>query len=94
MSRAVRLMIRGRVQAVGYRAWTVDQAIRLGLRGWVRNRADGAVEAVAVGDAAAVQHLIDACRQGPSLARVSAVDVQPVDATEAGSAGFVQRPTA
>ena len=93
MSRAVRLVIRGRVQMVGYRAWTVGEAIRLGLSGWVRNRADGTVEAVAGGDAAAVEQFIAACRQGPAAARVTAVDVSPADPGDLGNAGFDQRPT-
>ena len=93
MSRTVRLTIRGRVQAVGYRAWAADEARRLGLDGWVRNRADGTVEAVAAGDAAAVERFIAACRSGPSLARVTAVDVVTADAAEAGAGGFEYRPT-
>ena len=93
MSRAVRLMIRGRVQAVGYRQWAVSEAIRLGLAGWVRNRVDGTVEAVASGDAAAVEQFVAACRQGPSLARVTAIDVAPADPGDVGGAGFEHRPT-
>jgi acylphosphatase len=93
MSRAVRLVIRGRVQAVGYRAWTVNEAIRLGLTGWVRNRVDGTVEAVAVGGDAAIEQFIAACRHGPSAARVTAVDVSHADPADLGGAGFAQRPT-
>jgi acylphosphatase len=94
MSRAVRLVIRGRVQAVGYRQWAVSEAIRLGLTGWVRNRVDGTVEAVAAGDDAAIEQFIAACRHGPSLARVTAVDVSPADPGDLGGAGFEHRPTA
>jgi acylphosphatase len=91
--RAVRLIIRGRVQAVGYRAWAADEARRLGLDGWVRNRADGTVEALAAGDDAAVERFIAACRSGPALARVTAVDVGPADPAEVGVGGFAHRPT-
>ena len=97
MSRAVRLVIRGRVQAVGYRQWAVAEAVRLGLTGWVRNRVDGTVEAVAAGDDAAVDGFVAACRHGPTLARVTAVDVAPADPSDlsgaGGNAGFNHRPT-
>jgi acylphosphatase len=91
--RGVRLTIRGRVQGVGYRAWATDTARALGLAGWVRNRTDGTVEAVAAGDDAAVERFIDACRNGPRVARVTAVDAAPVDPVEAGGPGFDYRPT-
>ena len=54
-------------------------AQRLGLKGWVRNRSDGSVEALVVGDDDAVGKMIEACRRGPTLAKVDAVDVEPVD---------------
>jgi acylphosphatase len=91
--RAVHLTIRGRVQAVGYRAWAVEAARRLGLDGWVRNRADGTVEAVAAGDAAAVEAFVAACRSGPALARVTGVEPTEVDPAQAGTGGFEPRPT-
>jgi acylphosphatase len=52
---------------------------RLGLAGWVRNRRDGAVEALIVGNEAAVGETIEACRRGPSLARIEGIDVDPID---------------
>jgi acylphosphatase len=91
--RAVRLTIRGRVQGVGYRLWAADEASRLGLEGWVRNRVDGTVEALAVGDDAAVERFVAACRAGPHLARVTAVEVGAADPAEAGGHGFQARPT-
>ncbi|MCC7272994.1 MAG: acylphosphatase, partial [Alphaproteobacteria bacterium] len=65
---AARLRIAGRVQGVWYRAWTVETAQALGLRGWVRNRADGSVEALLIGPAAAVDAMAARCRQGPPKA--------------------------
>ena len=66
---------------------------RLGLSGWVRNRSDGSVEALIVGDEAAVGTMIEACRRGPAMARVDAVDVEPVD-LDVLPEGFTQLPTA
>ncbi len=71
------VVIRGRVQGVGYRAWTADEARRRGLQGWVRNRCDGSVEAVFSGPEDVVADMLAACRRGPSLARVDAVDASP-----------------
>jgi acylphosphatase len=90
---AVRLSILGRVQGVWYRAWTVREAEARGLRGWVRNRRDGSVEAVLVGPAAAVEAMIEACRKGPPAARVDEVLVTDTAPTDVG-AGFEQLPTA
>ena len=69
-----RVMIRGRVQGVGFRAWTEREARRRVLEGWVRNLRDGSVEAVFAGPPEAVATMIEACRHGPSLARVEAVE--------------------
>jgi acylphosphatase len=70
--KAVRhVVIRGRVQGVGYRAFVEAAARRRGLAGWVRNRRDGTVEAVFAGDPEVVLTMIDACRRGPPGARVS-----------------------
>lgn len=65
--------VEGRVQGVGFRYWTRGQARALGLRGWVRNLPDGAVEVVAAGPSVAVTSLEALLRQGPSAARVEAV---------------------
>ena len=93
MALQARLTISGRVQGVGYRDWTIRTAQRLGLTGWVRNRMDGAVEALIVGDDRAVGTMIDACRQGPPAARVDNVDIEPVD-LDILPQGFTQLPTA
>jgi acylphosphatase len=71
---AKRLVIRGQVQAVGFRDWMTARATVLGLSGWVRNRDDGAVEALVAGDPAAVEELLRACRRGPRLARVTSIE--------------------
>jgi acylphosphatase len=68
------VLVRGRVQGVGFRAWTEYTALTRGLRGWVRNRRDGCVEAVFIGPEEAVVAMIEECRTGPGGARVDAVD--------------------
>src|SRR5882672_10774373 len=74
MSAVVRhVRVRGRVQGVGYRAWVDHEARARGLEGWVRNLRDGSVEAVLAGAEDVVAAMIAACRRGPSLARVDAV---------------------
>ena len=73
--RAVGAIVRGRVQGVGYRAWTEQQATALGLDGWVRNRRDGTVEAQIVGPDAGVDMLLTRLHQGPPGSRVEAVEV-------------------
>jgi acylphosphatase len=68
-----RVLIHGRVQGVGYRAWVDHEARRLGLQGWVRNRRDGSVEAVFEGAEKIVFDMIASCRKGPSSSRVDEV---------------------
>jgi len=80
------VIIRGRVQGVGYRAWAEYEALTLGLGGFVRNRRDGTVEAVFAGPAAAVAAMVEACRRGPPGARVTAVDI-----SEAGPEAIARR---
>ena len=77
--RAVHVRITGHVQGVGYRAWTVDEARRRGLSGWVRNLGDGDVEAVFSGPKADVDDMIATCRRGPSSARVDHVMVEAAE---------------
>jgi len=71
----VHLVIQGRVQGVGFRYFVLRRAQALGLHGWVRNRADGAVETEAEGGRPALDDFVDAMRQGPPAARVIHVDV-------------------
>lgn len=72
--RSVRVRISGEVQGVGYRAWTVRRASAFGLSGWVRNLPDGGVEAVFSGSTESVSEMIAACREGPRMASVRAVE--------------------
>jgi acylphosphatase len=83
--------ISGRVQNVWYRYWTTKEAGARGLRGWVRNRRDGTVEALVIGPAEAVEAMIDACRDGPPDAHVTGI-VEALDADD-GSEGFRELPT-
>ena len=91
--KTVRLKIFGQVQGVFYRAWTVGEAAKRGLDGWVRNRSDGSVEAVISGPPAKVDELVAACRIGPPRAQVNRIDVGEVDESEARGPGFRQVPT-
>jgi acylphosphatase len=86
------VVIRGRVQGVGFRYAAVDAAERHRVAGWVRNRNDGAVEALVQGDAESVSAMIEWCRRGPSAARVMSVDV--AEAAPEPLTGFMLRPTA
>lgn len=72
--RAVLLRVRGVVQGVGYRASLRREARRLGLQGWVRNRADGSVEAHVQGSHAQVSALLAWAGRGPPAARVEGLD--------------------
>jgi acylphosphatase len=78
------VIVRGRVQGVGYRAFVEDEAACRGVSGWVRNRRDGSVEAVFSGLSAAVDGMIDACRRGPYGAHVDAIDEREARADELG----------
>jgi acylphosphatase len=77
--RALRLIIEGRVQGVGFRAWMVDVANTAGVDGWVRNRRDGTVEALVAGEPAAVERVLAKTRAGPPMSRVTAVREEPAD---------------
>ncbi len=74
--------IRGRVQGVGYRAWTEYTALERGLQGWVRNRRDGSVEALFAGEQDAVAGMVEACHEGPRGSRVEAIDQRDGTAAE------------
>jgi acylphosphatase len=71
-----RLMIRGVVQKIGFRVWVEREALALGLKGWVRNRLDGAVEVLLAGPPPAVAQMIERCWKGPPLAKVDTIDIE------------------
>jgi acylphosphatase len=81
------VMFHGRVQGVGFRAFVEDAASERRLEGWVRNRRNGAVEAVLSGEAADVDAVIEACRKGPPSARVDRVDQREATPGELGLRG-------
>jgi acylphosphatase len=85
------LIVTGAVQGVGYRQFLRQNAIKLGCTGWVRNRADGTVEAVINGTSNAVAQLLEKARHGPRFARVDAI---AVTSAEGSFAQFEIRPTA
>jgi acylphosphatase len=72
----VHLLVSGRVQGVAFRAYTEEEAQRLGVRGWVRNLPDGRVELEGEGERDAVEALVAWCRHGPPAARVDGVEVE------------------
>lgn len=74
------VIVRGRVQGVGFRMWVEDMAHEQALEGWVRNRRDGAVEALFAGPEDRVEAMIAACRNGPPSARVETVEVMEGEA--------------
>ena len=81
-----RALVGGRVQGVWFRESCRDQAVAVGVAGWVRNLADGRVEVVLEGPPAAVEEVLAWCRRGPRRARVDRVDV--VDEGPVGERGF------
>jgi acylphosphatase len=86
------LRVTGRVQGVGFRYGLREEAQRLGIAGWVRNRRDGSVEALLQGPVPAVEQVIAWARRGPPLAQVVTLEVTAQEAI-AGVAGFRELPT-
>ena len=82
----IHVRIHGRVQGVFFRADARARAESLGLAGWIRNAADGSVEAAFEGDEERVRSMVDWCRRGPSGARVDDVEVETEEPT--GETGF------
>ncbi|MCO5568834.1 hypothetical protein L7F22_022535 [Adiantum nelumboides] len=89
--KTVNVRVKGTVQGVFYRNWTVETARKFGLDGWVRNRRDGSVEAVFAGKPSVVDNMIESCKSGPPAAVITGVNVLPF--SSAISPGFEQRPT-
>jgi acylphosphatase len=88
---ATRIEIFGDVQGVGFRAFVARAARARGLRGWVRNRGNGSVEALLIGDEPAVIAIVEQCQRGPRLARVDRLESAP--AQDDGSSDFTERVT-
>ena len=86
---AMQVRVTGRVQGVWFRGWTQDEATRRGLRGWVRNEADGSVRALIAGPEAAVRAMLGALHEGPDAARVDRVEAESVE--DAVPDGFTVR---
>jgi acylphosphatase len=84
-----RVLVRGHVQGVFFRDTIRTKAREIGVTGWVRNRPDGAVEAVFEGDPGLVEEMVALCRQGPPLATVEAVEA--VEEAVEGIHGFSVR---
>jgi acylphosphatase len=87
----LRIRIEGFVQAVGYRNFAIDEARKLGLDGWVRNRSDGSVEALASGNTNTVEAFVSICMRGPQGARVTNVDLHKAEPP--AERGFHRRPS-
>lgn len=85
-----RIVVRGHVQGVSFRAYTQAHALRLGLSGWVRNLADGSVELEAQGALPLLERLVLACAEGPPAARVDGLELEPREVV-AGELGFQLR---
>lgn len=96
--RIIRIVVEGRVQGVGFRAFVEREATRLQLDGWVRNRRDGSVEAVAAGPRAIIEAFIGLTRRGPIASRVDALRLDEADETalleDSGGGGFTVAPDA
>ncbi len=82
--KTLRLVVRGHVQGVYFRDSMRREAQRLGVSGWVRNRADGTVEAAVQGKPAAVDAIVNWAHRGPDHARVECVDIEPHQGSYAG----------
>jgi acylphosphatase len=89
---AVRVLVKGRVQGVGFRDFVENEAVSRGLSGWVRNRRSGEVEMVLSGLPHAIDGMIAACRRGPRLASVTAIESESI--VDQAWPGFAVLPTA
>ncbi|MCI5050065.1 MAG: acylphosphatase [Rickettsiales bacterium] len=90
---ALHVIIHGRVQGVGYRAWAAGNAKKVGLVGWVRNRMDGTVEALFQGTQEQLDEMLKRCASGPLPAKVLQIEQTEVDA-DLSMDGFERRDTA
>ena len=88
---SLRVRVEGFVQAVGYRNFAVEEARKLSLDGWIRNRSDGTVEALVSGSTKAVEAFVAACGRGPAGCRVKSIDLHNAEPPE--EKGFHRRPS-
>jgi acylphosphatase len=88
---SLRLRVEGFVQAVGYRNFIIEEANRLGLDGWVRNRADGTVEILASGETKSIEALVAASMRGPAGSKIKNVELH--NAEPPAEKGFHRRPS-
>ena len=89
--RQAHIHVRGRVQGVNFRYFARQEATKLSIKGWVRNRLDGRVEAVFEGEENAVHMMLDWCRQGPPMARVEEVETTWAEASGAFTGFEIRR---
>lgn len=89
---SLKIRIEGRVQAVGYRNFMIEEARKLGVDGWVRNRSDGSVEALVSGDTKSVEALIAICARGPEGSTIKHIDMENIPEPPAEK-GFNRRPS-
>jgi len=90
--KTVRVQISGQVQGVWFRGWAQQEATRLGLSGWIRNRVDGRVDALFSGVEDDVDQMLDLCWQGPGLAKVKSVEIEQDEPPEQGGFRVVRAP--
>ncbi len=88
---SMRLRIEGSVQAVGFRYFAMEEARKLALDGWIRNRSDGTVEALVSGSTKAVEAFVAACARGPQGAKVTSIDLHKAEPPD--EKGFHRRPS-
>lgn len=86
------IIIHGRVQGVGYRAWTTATAKKIGLNGWVRNLTDGTVEALFEGSHEQIDAMLHLCERGPLVAKVRQIETRNTPSQDIDS-GFISKPT-
>jgi len=88
---SLRLRIEGFVQSVGYRNFAIEEARKLALDGWIRNRSDGTVEALVSGSTKSVEAFVSACARGPAGAKITSIDLH--NSEPPAEKGFHRRPS-
>jgi acylphosphatase len=88
---SLRIKIEGFVQAVGFRHFAIEEARKLNLDGWIRNRSDGTVEALVSGSTKSVEAFVAACARGPSGSRITSLDLHKAEPPD--EKGFHRRPS-